>query len=725
MSPNAAPEAGTVLICYAARRFGEQPAARGAVMRFGAVLGLAIGAMLGASGIVRAAGPEIPDDLVTVRLVAEKPAIAAGETSSFAVHFEIKPGWHIYWRNPGDSGLPTTVAWRLPAGFTAGEIDWPAPAHFVLGGIGNYGYAGAADLLVPVTAPARIDAGATVPIAADVGWLACADICIPGEATLHLDLRVTDAASPADPAVAASFAAARAKVPIPAAFDTRFAMAKDGVRVIVPAAAFDGLEQPTVAFFPFDANALDNAADPVQRRQGDSIELVFGKSSNPAASVPATLDGVLVVKGGSGAERVFAVTANPVTGAVAADEELPAWWAALGLAFLGGLVLNLMPCVFPVLSLKVLSLTAASDAGERRRHGIAYAAGVVVSFAVLGGVLLGLRSGGAAIGWGFQLQSPVVVGILAYLLFAMGLSLSGVAEFGATLAGVGGRFAAHPGVGGSFAAGVLATIVATPCTAPFMGAALGFALVAPPALGLAVFIVLGLGLAAPLTLTALTSGIGRLLPRPGPWMVLLKQLLAFPLYGTVAWLMWVLLQEVGPQGALAALFGLVCVGFAVWVYGLTSLAGPAARRLGAGLAAAGALAAILLAATVGPAGANAVTKPAHDGLAYEAFTPDRLDALIAAHKPVFVNLTAAWCLTCLFNETATLDTVAVRQAFAAGGVVALKGDWTRQDPAITAFLRKFGRSGVPLYLFYDGGGTPTVLPQILTESGVLAVLGKG
>jgi thiol:disulfide interchange protein DsbD len=396
------------------------------------------------------------------------------------------------------------------------------------------------------------------------------------------------------------------------------------------------------------------------------------------------------------------------------------------LAFLGGLILNLMPCVFPVLSLKVLSLAAATDAAERRRHGIAYAAGVVASFAVLGGVLLGLRAGGAAIGWGFQLQSPLVVGVLAYLLFAMGLSLSGVAEFGAALGGIGGRFAAHQGIGGSFATGVLATVVATPCTAPFMGTALGFALIAPVPVAVAVFVALGLGLAAPLTVAALVPALGRLLPRPGRWMLLLKQLMAFPLYGTVAWLVWVLSQEVGPQGGLAALFGLVCVGFAVWVYGLTSLAAPSVRRLGAGLAAAGAIAAILLAATVGPAGANAPTSRApHDGLAYEPFTPARLDAAIAVHQPVFVNLTAAWCLTCLLNEAATLDSGAVRQAFAARGVVALKGDWTRQDPAMTAFLQKHGRSGVPLYLLYDASGKATVLPQILTEAGVLAALAQG
>jgi thiol:disulfide interchange protein DsbD len=693
-------------------------------MRSGKIVGAALVAIFAITGPVRAAGPVIPDDLVTTRLIAETAAVAPGATVWVAAHFEVKPGWHIYWRDPGDSGLPTTLEWQLPAGFSAGDIGWPAPEHFVLGGIGNYGYSGSTDLLVPITAPAQLEPGGSVSIAAKAGWLACADICIPGEATLGVDPRVTAAMPPPDAANAALFAAARRKIPAPAPFETRFAASANGLRLIVPAATIEGLEQPVAEFFPFDPNALDNAATPIQRRQDGGIELVFQKSSNPAAAVPPTLDGVLLLKDGSGAERVFAISANPVLAPVA-GEGLPPWWAALGLAFLGGLILNLMPCVFPVLSLKVLSLAGAVDPAERRRHGFAYATGVIASFAVLGGVLLGLRAGGAAVGWGFQLQSPLVVGILAYLLFAMGLSLSGVAEFGASLAGVGGRFAAHQGLGGSFATGVLATVVATPCTAPFMGTALGFALVAPPPLAVAVFVAVGLGLAAPFALAALIPAVGRLLPRPGPWMLLFKQLLAFPLYGTVAWLIWVLLQEVGPQGALAALFGLVCVGFAVWVYGLTSLAAPGTRRLGVGLAAAGALAAIILAATIGPAGANApASRAAHGGLAYEPFAPARLDALVAAHKPVFVNLTAAWCLTCLLNEAATLDSNAVRQAFSSRGVVALKGDWTRQDPEITALLQKYGRSGVPLYLLFDPAGKATVLPQILTEAGVLAALDK-
>jgi thiol:disulfide interchange protein DsbD len=402
------------------------------------------------------------------------------------------------------------------------------------------------------------------------------------------------------------------------------------------------------------------------------------------------------------------------------------WWQALLLAFLGGVVLNAMPCVFPILSLKLLSVAqqAHGHRSERVSHGLAYTAGVLASFAALGIVLLALRAGGQAVGWGFQLQSPVFVAVLAYLLFAMGLSLSGVAGFGGMLAGVGGQLAARSGLAGTFFTGVLATIVATPCTAPFMGAALGFALIAPTALAIGIFLALGLGLAAPYLAASLTHRWQRVLPKPGPWMDFVKQLLAFPLYGTVAWLLWVLIQEVGPGDAFGALFGLVLVAFAVWVYGQSRLAAPVGRMLGTGLAAAGSAAAIVLAVSLAGA-APAKSAVSRDGLSYEPFSTQRLAALEAAGKPVFVNLTASWCVTCLINERVALDSSAVRQAFAERGIVPLKGDWTSQNPEITKFLQQFGRSGVPLYLLYTGrGGEPVMLPQILTAASVLDAIGK-
>jgi thiol:disulfide interchange protein len=677
-----------------------------------------------AAALTNAAAAALPDP-VKAQLVAERSAVAPGETLWVDLHLQVAPGWHIYWRNPGDSGLPTTIAWKLPPGFRAGAIEWPAPHRFVVGTIGNYGYAGSADLLVPIAAPRDLRAGGAAHLAATAAWLVCAQICIPGTAQLALDPPVAAAPVAPDPAVSARFAAIRERLPQAAGFVVRAEASGEALRLSLPPAAIAGIASPTASFFPFAADVVDAAAAIRSERRGDRLDVVLKRVTGPTARLPTTLAGVVVVRGKDGARRAYTIATRPQAMPAAAAPEI-GWAEALLLAFLGGALLNLMPCVFPVLALKLLGFTISVHRAEERRHAMAYAAGIIVSFAALGGLLLLLRAGGAAIGWGFQLQSPIVVGLLAYLLLALGLSLSGVADFGVGLGGIGSRFADRAGLAGAFATGVLAAVVATPCTAPFMGTALGFALIAPAPLAVAAILALGAGLAAPVVLAAAMPGLTRLLPRPGPWMLWFKQLLAFPLYASVAWLIWVLMQEVPPAASLLALVGLVVVGFAVWVYGRTRAATAAARRVGVGLAAAGMAAALALAAMLTPAAGNtAALRSEPPGIAYQRFAPARLDALLAAHKPVFVNLTAAWCITCLFNERTTLDSAAVRRAFAAHGIVALKGDWTRQDPQITAFLQKFGRSGVPLYLFYSAGGTPTILPQILTEGEVLAVIDRG
>jgi thiol:disulfide interchange protein/DsbC/DsbD-like thiol-disulfide interchange protein len=696
-------------------------------MRIGAILGGVMAGLAAASASAApayAASPLPLTDPVVARLVPEAGSVVPGGTLSVDLHLDIAPGWHTYWRNPGDSGLPTEIAWDLPAGFGAGEVAWPAPERFVVGTIGNYGYKGSADLLVPIAAPADLNPGSTVHLAANATWVVCSQICIPGEAKLALDLPVAAAPAAGDPAAAALFAAVRDRLPQTAEFATRYTASATELRLFVPNAALAGTDRPTASFFPLDSTVVDAAAEPKEERSPDGLNVVLTRAGGPTATLPQSLGGVLVLRGTGGAERTYSINA-PLTGVPPLDTE-PAvgWWGALMLAVLGGIALNLMPCVFPVLSLKLLGLAQSAHRAQEWRHGVAYAAGVILSFALLGAVLLLLRAGGAAIGWGFQLQSPVVVGLLAYLLFAMGLGLSGVAEFGAGLTGAGSRFAGGAGLAGAFATGILATIVATPCTAPFMGAALGVALIAPAPVALAIFVALGIGLALPFVLATAIPGLARRLPRPGAWMAWFKQLLAFPLYGTVAWLIWVLIQEVGPAGAFSALMGLVAVGFAVWIYGRTRAIGPAGRHLGAGLAASGIAAALILAAMLSPAAAPEAAAGARDDFGYQKFSALRLDELVAEHRPVFVNLTAAWCITCLVNERTALAGPAVRGAFTERRIVALKGDWTRQNPEITAFLQEFGRSGVPLYLLYDRAGRPTILPQILTEATVLTALGK-
>jgi thiol:disulfide interchange protein len=690
----------------------------------GGIWALACAALL-SSGSAFSQEPSAPGDLVKAELVAETASVAPGATLWVDLHLEIKPGWHIYWQNPGDSGLPTAIDWKLPTGFSAGQIRWPVPEHFTQNGIGNYGYAGSADLLVPITVSKNLVAGQTAFTEAEATWLVCADICIPGDASLALNVPVTAQPSVPDPAVASLFSQARGKLPVPAPFETRFAAGAHDVRLLVPANAVAGLRNSTGTFFPITQSLIDAAAEPTLDRHPDGLEMAFPRVSAGTAA-PATLEGVLTLRGENGTERAFEISANPAPPMPA--ESGVTWWQALLLAFAGGAVLNAMPCVFPILSLKLLSLAKQAHGyrSEQISHGLAYTAGVLSSFAALGGALLALRAGGQAVGWGFQLQSPIFVTVLAYLLFAMGLSLSGVVDFGAALTGTGGRLAGRSGPAGTFFTGVLATVVATPCTAPFMGAALGFALIAPAALAIGIFLALGVGLAAPYLLATLVPGWQRVMPRPGVWMDFVKQLLAFPLYGTAAWLLWVLIQEVGPGEAFEALLGFVLVAFAVWIYGRTRPAAPLGRLLGTGLAVGGSAAAILLAVSLTAAGGGAApADTTRHGLRYEPFTPQRLAALEAEGKPVFVNLTAYWCVTCLINEKLALDSEAVRQAFAARGIVPLKGDWTSQNPEITGFLQQFGRSGVPLYLLYKGRGEPVMLPQILTVAGVLDALGKG
>jgi thiol:disulfide interchange protein DsbD len=397
----------------------------------------------------------------------------------------------------------------------------------------------------------------------------------------------------------------------------------------------------------------------------------------------------------------------------------------LGFAFLGGLILNLMPCVFPVLAIKAAGLARLPGAarGDARGYALSYAAGVMVTFVALAAVLVGVRAGGGAAGWGFQFQSPVFVAAMTWLLLAVGLNLSGVFAVTGGFEGAGQTLTAKGGHVGSFFTGLLAVLVATPCTAPFMGAAIVAALAAPAPEMMAIFAVMGIGLAAPYLLLAFSPALARALPRPGAWMDVLKQALAFPMYAASAWLLWVASQQSGPAGVLAVAAGLVLVGFAGWAVGLAqrSQRGRLVARGAATLAGMAAVA-ILVVTAIMPTQAPQ-TNVAEAGA--ESFSPARLETLRAAGKPVFVNMTAAWCVTCLVNERVALGTKAVRDAFAASNVTYLKGDWTREDPAISAFLRSQGRDGVPLYVFYPADhGAPEILPQILTQQMVLSRLSR-
>ncbi|MFH6781058.1 MULTISPECIES: protein-disulfide reductase DsbD family protein [Methylobacterium] len=671
-------------------------------------------------------------DLVRAELVTEESAVAPGATLTAGIRLTMKPGWHVYWRNPGDSGLPPEIAWTLPAGFSAGAVAWPAPERIPVAELMNFGYEGEVLLTVPITVPDTLGSG-PVPLKAKVSYLVCERECVPGEATLSASLPVAPAGtSPRpDPRAAALFAQGRERLPVPAPWPVR--MRQDGGTPVLDIDA-PGLKAREVAFFPYSETALEHAAAQAATSDAAGLHLRLQRSSQSAADAPAPrADGVLTLteETASGpvrrayalgdaapapaaAAQAAAPAPTPVAPAAAPPEAGGLWQAAL-LAFLGGLLLNLMPCVFPVLSIKVLSLVRHSgeSPSRMRLHGLAYAVGVLATFLSLASLLIALRAGGAQIGWGFQLQSPLVVAGLAYGLFAMGLSLSGVWHLGGRAAALGDGLTRRAGLEGSFFTGVLATVVATPCTAPFMGAAVGYGLTQGALVALAVFAALGLGLALPFALLAAWPAGLRRLPRPGAWMETLKGILAFPLYLTVAWLVWVLSQQVGPTGLMAALTGLVLVAFCAWTLERGRMAGPLARRAGQVAALVAILGLAGLLAVLDRDRAGPVALASADGV--EPFSQGRLDVLLAERRPVFVNMTAAWCITCQVNDRATLRSAGVREAFKAHDVAQLTGDWTNQNPEITRVLEAHGRSGVPLYLLYDGRGGVAVLPQILTE----------
>lgn len=705
-----------------------------------ALLVLAVALLLGAAA--RAAQtPAVQTPRSAASLVSAIDRVDPGKPFLIGLRLQLAPGWHTYWRNPGDAGAAPSLTLQLPPGAHAGPIAWPTPERLTEGPLTSYAYTG--DVLLPVTIdPGR--ARGPLRIAADASWLVCATTCVPEQAHFTLTL---PSASPLSAGVitapeAALFAAAAARMPQPLPVTAR--IAADGT-LSVSGAGLPAVR--TAWFFPEQAGLIDpdRSETLTDHPGGFDLHLVPAPGFIPRQ----TLRGVLVLTDAQGTRRSFQVAAQPgpAVGALAPRPAIaaatalrslpgipmakPPWSGAaaivqvLLLALAGGVLLNLMPCVFPILAMKAIAIARLSGADReavRLQAGL-YSAGVLAAFLLVGGAVLALRDAGAVVGWGFQFQSPLFVTAICWLLFAAGLVMSGVVAPGVTLAGSGQGLAGREGRAGSFCAGLLAVVVATPCTTPFMAAALSAAFAGPPLLALGVFLALGAGLAAPALLLALLPGLARALPRPGPWMDILKQALAFPMYGAVVWLLWVLAEEAGPEGVLAAGSGLVAVGFAAWAYGLAGGRMGWARRAGQAAAAAGLLvAALLLRVIAATPERQAMMPPAGGAMTGEAepFSADRLAALRAAGRPVFVDLTAAWCVTCLVNERVALSPAPVRQSFARLGVVYLRGDWTRQDPAITAFLRSNGRSGVPLYLLYPRGpGAPIVLPQLLTEAEVM------
>ncbi|MDN5873465.1 MAG: thioredoxin family protein, partial [Sinobacteraceae bacterium] len=660
-----------------------------------------------------------------VRLVAENLSLMPGQTSWVALELSPQKGWHSYWRNPGEAGLPTRIQWTLPKGITAGAIAWPAPKELETAGLMDYGYDTRTLLMVPIEVPATLAAGHPVSIAANASWLVCKDICIPGHKQLELQLPVSSTPAQPNPNTAMLFSAARSRLPqpLPQTWQARYQVQDGQFNLGLQAAS---IPPGKAAFYPITRKLIDYSASQHSVRNTDGLRL--STSQSPRYQMPdSAVRGVLTLTSDDGsvhAYRINAVagTVAPVPASAAGDSSAttstalagPGLWLSLLFALLGGLILNLMPCVFPILSIKAIGVLRAGglQRQQQRLHGLAYAAGTILSCVAAAALLLALRAGGQALGWGFQLQSPVFVALLACLMFALGLSMSGVIGFGTRFMGAGQKLTGGGGLRGAFFTGVLAVIVASPCTAPFMGTAMGYALVQPTAAALAVFAALGLGLALPFLVIGFVPRVASLLPRPGAWMESFKQLMAFPLYLTAVWLVWVLARQNGADAGALVLVAMVLLALVLWQRHRWPAAQASRAVLVVGVA--GVVALSVQAAQLSAPMAASTSETAAAGTAFSVWSPQRVAALRKAGRTVFVDFTADWCLTCKVNERVALDSADARQAFARNDVALLRADWTRRDPAITAALRHFGRAGVPLYVGYPQNGAPRILPQLLT-----------
>jgi thiol:disulfide interchange protein len=659
---------------------------------------------------------------VKATLVAEREWIEPGKPITVGLRLEMEDGWHTYWMNPGDAGLPPRVNWRLPDGFVAGPIQWPAPIRIAVPPLMSYGYEGEVLLPIVLETPGNLPPGGEVVLAGRADWVECKEVCIPGRAEVELKLPVRAEPAPS-PSTGSPFADAKKREPAaPEGWGLEASSASG--KILLSFQPPNGGVVTDAYFFAADAGTVDHPA--VQRlypgTRRHRLDVVR------AANHPEPLSrlvGVLWVQGS--ALRVDLPVAQlaalpPPPSPPAATAGLP---TALAFALLGGLILNLMPCVLPVLSLKVLGFVkhAGHEPRKARVHALVFAAGVIVSFWALAGLLLAMRALGQHVGWGFQLQSPGFVVFLAFLFFLLALNLFGVFEVGESLTAAGNLAADKLGLAHSFWNGTLATIVATPCTAPFMGSALGYGLSQPAAVSLLIFTALGLGMAAPYVCLSFSPGLLRFLPRPGPWMEGFKQLMGFCLMATVIALLWLFGQQAGVDGIGLLLGALLLAGLGAWLYGRPS-ASPRGRAGRLSLSAA--LLAAALAIGFGPARlatAARAAAPAADAR-WEPWSEARVAELRGRGKPVFVDFTAAWCLTCQVNARVALDTREVVERFEREGVVLLKADWTLRDDRITQALASHGRQGVPVYVLYgrDPHDEPRLLPEILTPAIVLQAL---
>ncbi len=651
---------------------------------------------------------------LSVQLVTARDVIHPGDSLQAGLYFKLDKGWHVYWSNAGDSGEPPRIRWTLPEGITADAMQFPVPQRLPLGPLMDYGYEGEVVFPILLHAAESLKPETNLEASAKVDWLVCREVCIPGKAELKLPISVAAAGTPGKVLAQGLIQSWQQRLPqpLPPEAKATFASTPSGFSVFLDT----GRSETSAQFFPFDESQIDNPAKQQIKPLRNGLQIELKKDENLKGSL-ATLHGLVVFPDG----RAFDVQFQP--GRVAGGEAAsPTGFGQMlriaGLAFLGGVILNLMPCVFPVLFIKGLALVQSS--GEERSrmklHGLVYTLGIVASFWAVVAVLLALRAGGRQFGWGFQFQSPAFVAVMALLLFFLALSLAGMFEIGLTLTSAGSGLASRQGYAGSFFTGVLAMVVATPCTAPFMGAAIGFALAQSAIVTFAIFTALAVGLAAPYLLLSFNPAWTRLLPRPGAWMEVLKQATAVPIFATVIWLVWLFAQSAGANALLGLLGGFLLLAIAGWVLGrwpAKSVASAVAALVGI-LAVALPIYAAQKYGSVAETVAN--TASAKGPSTWEPFTPQLVEGYRAQGKPVLVDFTASWCLSCQVNERVVLDRDDVQKRLRDSGIALVRADWTRHDETIAQTLAGLGRSGVPTYVLYSGtaGEQPKILPEVLT-----------
>jgi thiol:disulfide interchange protein DsbD len=668
---------------------------------------------------------------VTAALVSESKSVQPGTPFWVGVQLTMQPHWHTYWKNAGESGEPTSIAWQLPAGFTAGPMQWPAPRKISVPPVLSYGYEDSVLFLTKITPPPSFSNSQPVVIKAHVDWLECADVCIPGSADVALTLPVTLANPKMDMGWQEKFSQTRFLWPLDNS-DWHFTAEATPTGYLLKATAPPGVAKvPDATYFSEDPLTIAYADEQKFRSTPDGFTLSLVRSESSTGTATA-LNGVLITSQGwrgDGSEQALSlhVPISPPTGGSAHR-----LWKALLFALIGGLILNLMPCVLPILSIKILGFVQQSH-GHRSHsvaQGLTFAAGVIVSFWALAGTLLFLRAGGEKLGWGFHLQSPLFVTALISLFFILGLSMFGIFEIGTSLVQLGGVAPkSRSPWAGSFFSGVLATAVATPCTAPFMGSALGYALTQPAVASMAVFTMLAVGMALPYVILSCSPALLRYVPKPGPWMETLKHVMAFFLMATVLWLAWVLEVQRGGDALICVFSGLLIQSVGAWIWGRWNT--PARSR---GVQRASLITALLLmiggfivaaqAGGVAPSSATARAAASSAKIQWLPYSAAKVAELRAQGKNVFVDFTASWCLTCQVNERVVLDDAEVVRAIEKSNIVPLRADWTNRDEQITSALESFERNGVPFYVIYpaDEKAHPRPLPEILSKSIVLQAI---